>query len=310
MSRSRSISARAPAFRLREASAHRESIVELASSFAASFTDPAPIAQEALARDLAELEEPEGQEEEEEVFEDESDAEAEAEPAPYLYRRPSGIAFGTSRPALAIGPIDDTPLSKVEKKQSREAERSLLRDNHLLPPKHPIVKKQGLFRHLYRKIFSTKVPRPGPDEEATPEGHAPERRPSERSPLLRPVESPTSAAVHDHLNEQWEAAVAAGQIKTTWQREAKTIAVYSRSLITTFLLQYSISITSIFAVGRIGKLELGAVSCKLQADRSYLFPSLLFSPVLFSLCVYISIYLSIYIYTSAPMLTGAHQWPP
>lgn len=84
--------------------------------------------------------------------------------------------------------------------------------------------------------------------------------PTETSPLLRPPESPTRAAAHDHLNEQWEAAVAAGAIRTTWQREAQTIAVYSRSLIVTFLLQYSISICSIFAVGRIGKLELGAVS--------------------------------------------------
>jgi MATE family multidrug resistance protein len=65
---------------------------------------------------------------------------------------------------------------------------------------------------------------------------------------------------NEHLTEQWEAAVAEGKIKTTWQREAKTIAVYSRSLIVTFLLQYSISVASIFAVGRIGKLELGAVS--------------------------------------------------
>ena len=71
-------------------------------------------------------------------------------------RRPSGIAFGTSRPALAIAPIEDSPLSKVEKKQSRDAERSLLRDNHILPPKHPIVKppsllKVRLSRQRYRK---------------------------------------------------------------------------------------------------------------------------------------------------------------
>ncbi len=59
--------------------------------------------------------------------------------------------------------------------------------------------------------------------------------------------------------------MAAGQIKTTWQREAKTLAVYSRSLIVTFLLQYSINVASIFAVGRIGKLELGAVSRKCSA---------------------------------------------
>jgi multidrug resistance protein, MATE family len=65
-----------------------------------------------------------------------------------------------------------------------------------------------------------------------------------------------------HLNEQWDAAVAEGKIHTTWQREAKTIAGYSRSMIITCLLQYSINVASIFAVGHIGNVELGAVSCK------------------------------------------------
>ncbi len=61
--------------------------------------------------------------------------------------------------------------------------------------------------------------------------------------------------------------MAAGQIRTTWQREAKTITEYSRVLIVTFLLQYSINVASIFAVGHIGKLELGAVSCKCGPPR-------------------------------------------
>ncbi|KAK4156617.1 mate-domain-containing protein [Chaetomidium leptoderma] len=47
---------------------------------------------------------------------------------------------------------------------------------------------------------------------------------------------------------------------TTWQREAKTLTHYSRSLITTFLLHYSVTATSVFTIGRLGRLELGAVS--------------------------------------------------
>lgn len=59
---------------------------------------------------------------------------------------------------------------------------------------------------------------------------------------------------------QWDAAVAANILKTTWQREAQTLTQYSRSLIVTFLLHYSVTVTSVFTVGRIGRLELGAVS--------------------------------------------------
>lgn len=113
------------------------------------------------------------------------------------------------------------------------------------------------------------MPRPEADEEAPGSLAAP----TEASPLLHTVDSPTGAAVRDHLNEQWGAAVSAGAIKTTWQREAKTISVYSRSLIVTFLLQYSINICSIFAVGRIGKLELGAVSlATMTVNITYMAP--------------------------------------
>jgi MATE family multidrug resistance protein len=111
---------------------------------------------------------------------------------------------------------------------------------------------------------------PAGDEESPNPAQAPPRIvvvPDETSPLLSSRRrssagqpSPGGGAGGESLNEQWDAAVAAGQIKTTWQREAKTIAVYSRSLIVTFLLQYSLNVTSIFAVGRLGTLELGAVS--------------------------------------------------
>ncbi|KAH7007557.1 multidrug and toxin extrusion protein [Ilyonectria destructans] len=46
----------------------------------------------------------------------------------------------------------------------------------------------------------------------------------------------------------------------TWQHEAKVLASHAAPLIVTFLLQYFIDISSIIAVGRLGKIELGAVS--------------------------------------------------
>jgi MATE family multidrug resistance protein len=68
----------------------------------------------------------------------------------------------------------------------------------------------------------------------------------------------------DDVEEQWEEAIASRKLTTTWQRETKTMAVYSAPLIVTFFLQYSINVVAVLAVGRIGKMELGAVSCKIK----------------------------------------------
>lgn len=226
---------------------------EFASSLVQSFRASSPLVQEVLSRDLAECSSDEDEPQDDSAaIQDASSLDGDDDDltnSPLLYRRPSGIAYGTARPALAVPPTSEPFLSRAERRASRDAERSLLRDNHLLPPKHPIETKPGHFRKLYKRLFSTKVPLPV-DEESDIRGTA------ERQPLL----GAGRAAGNEHLNEQWETAVAGGKIKTTWQREAKTITVYSRSLIITFLLQYSINVASIFAVGRIGRLELGAVS--------------------------------------------------
>lgn len=225
-------------------------IGDLASSLATSFRPTSPLAQEIVARDVAEC-----SDEEDAHIDDAFDpSDSEDEPGdagPTLYRQPQGIAFGYRRASILPEPADLPAATKVEKKQSRDAERSLLRDNHILPPKHTPEKQPGLPTRIYKRLFSTKVRKSLEDEED----------PTEQSPLL--PGGPANGSIqqeHERLNETWEAAVASGKIQTTWQREAQTIAKYSRSLIVTFLLQYSISIASVFAVGHIGKIELGAVS--------------------------------------------------
>ncbi|KAI1658021.1 MATE efflux family protein [Daldinia decipiens] len=219
---------------------------------ASSFKPASPIAQEILASDLAECSEDEIVDD---AFDDRSESEFETESGPVLYTQPTGMAFGYRRPSLVTDPVSEPILTRAVKRQSRDAERSLLRDNHIIPPKHIPEERPGTFSRLYKAMFSTKI-RKLPEDDEAPRITA---RPSETSPLLAGTVGP-SALHHENLNEQWDAAVASGMIETTWQREAKTIAIYSRSLILTFLLQYSINITSIFAVGRIGKIELGAVS--------------------------------------------------
>lgn len=47
---------------------------------------------------------------------------------------------------------------------------------------------------------------------------------------------------------------------TTWEVEARVYAGYSRSLVLSFLLQYSLSLTSVITLGHLGTAELGAVS--------------------------------------------------
>ncbi|CAN8102741.1 unnamed protein product [Discula destructiva] len=246
------------------------------SLLASSFQPSSFIAQEAIAADLAE--EPSPSCSDSSPFDDDDDDDDDAasftDHDPIMYRRPSGVAYGTTRPTVGPRPVDDVPvLTHDEWVQSRNEELSLLRDNHLLPPKHPAPpegQEPGWAHRVYKRMFSTKVPVKGEDEEyggALPPPLS--RVASERDPLLGNGHGNGNGngngEVPQHmggaeLTEQWDAAVSAGQIKTTWQREAKTIAVYSRSLIVTFLLQYSINVASIFAVGHIGKIELGAIS--------------------------------------------------
>lgn len=57
-----------------------------------------------------------------------------------------------------------------------------------------------------------------------------------------------------------DGALLGGGAHSTWQTEAKLLGTSSRSLIVTFLLQYSLLVTSIFTVGHLGRVELAAVS--------------------------------------------------
>ncbi|PYI11807.1 putative membrane protein, putative efflux pump [Aspergillus sclerotiicarbonarius CBS 121057] len=64
----------------------------------------------------------------------------------------------------------------------------------------------------------------------------------------------------EEIDRKWEEAVMAGLIQTTWKREAQVIGKNAAPLVVTFLLQYSLTVASIFTLGHLGKKELGAVS--------------------------------------------------
>ncbi|KAK7543216.1 mate-domain-containing protein [Phyllosticta citricarpa] len=217
-----------------------------------SFNASSPIAAAAIAQDLEDAEFAIDDEVEDESF----------KPSEYTfqegYHRPSAVTSGP-RGTVVHSAQEHGYLTERERKEAWHDERSLLRDNSLIPPKHP-RRGSADARPLQGK-FSIPRLRRSLDEEAAVD-HA-SAGADERTALLGNEDSNKPYGGHDspeEINKRWEEAVAAGMIETTWQREAKVLAKYSRSLIITFLLQYSLTIASVFTVGHIGKIELGAVS--------------------------------------------------
>ncbi|RDW80694.1 hypothetical protein BP5796_05392 [Coleophoma crateriformis] len=254
---------------IQESSANRSHSLSR-SPFSRSFQPSSPLAQLSIEQDLLDAsDEDEDGALEDEIPSSEDDSseastvrpDANSHSMASTFRRPSFVAFGGPRPAVTPHDNGSNYLTKKEKKQSRNEERSLLRDNHLAPPKHPHPDntEQNALTRMYKWAFSPRRPRSEEDEEnqAAPLFTA---QPSETSLLLPNGQRESARTQHERLNRQWEEAVAAGLIKTTWQREAKTLVQYSSPLVITFVLQYSLTVASIFTVGHIGKLELGAVS--------------------------------------------------
>ncbi|KAI1620008.1 MATE family multidrug resistance protein [Exophiala viscosa] len=232
-----------------------------------SLPNPSPIAQASLARDIEE------DTDDEEAAESDSDSEGStlrpstSVPNAYSfagsYRRPSIAGAGNRATILPRRITEHERLSREERERALEEERSLLRDNNIIPPKHPQTDEGG----RKKSIFGSYLGIPGgnrkvsQDEESTPALDGGLGVASEASPLLGDPTLPYGGqADAKNIEAKWEEAVAAGMIHTTWQREAKVIARYSAPLMVTFLLQYSLTVASIFTVGHIGTVELGAVS--------------------------------------------------
>ena len=249
-------------------------IGERVAALSRSLPPSSPIAQTSLARDLEEASDDEAA-----TSEDDSGSETSilrlinsasgastSHSFTESYRRPSFAGAGNRATVVPHLHKEHERLSKREIEESLEQERSLLRDNNIIPPKHP----QELQRRksLIAKYLSVPSIIPGGDRKVTrdedvtgPPLDGPVAPQSEVSPLLGDPSLPYGGhADPENIKARWEEAVAAGRIQTTWQREAKVLARYSAPLIITFLLQYSLTVASVFAVGHIGTAELGAVS--------------------------------------------------
>lgn len=167
------------------------------------------------------------------------------------YHRLSFTA-ASSRPAvLSTSPDSRRTPTKSERHEARREERSLLRDNHLLPPKHP---RNGVPASIHGK--ESKTGSLDADQQVVVGNNM-----SENTRLLgEPELSDGGQDTPENIDQKWEAAVMAGKIHTTWRRESKVLVRYASPLVLTGVLQYSLSAASIFTVGYLGKVELGAIS--------------------------------------------------
>jgi MATE family multidrug resistance protein len=244
----------------------------LSRSLGSSWRDSAPIARASLARDLEE------EEEEEDTSgvassDDEDDGGLLSSSAParerqyslyQSYRRNSFVAAGNrARMPVEFGSTAGGrsrelghAVSREERRQLLEEERSLLRDNNLIPPKHA----RGPEGERMRRQSWYTFPIPGGDGKAGAQAGATGEQ-SEQAPLLAESNRPYGGQDDPKIiSERWENAVKDGKIQTTWQREAKVLSGYAFPLMATFLLQYSLTVASVFVLGHIGATELGAVS--------------------------------------------------
>lgn len=238
------------------------------------FVQSQDIAGEAIARDLED--DHSASEDEDDDTDDSSSGSSTVRQFSMInsYRRPSYVNPGARSTAITSTSVPErnhlstswkkhSHLSKKEREAVRDEERSLLRDNNLLPPKHPQRSgSAGPSNRLANKLsFSgLRKVKSTPDEESAAHSH-----PSERTALLGGSSGDSSQPYGGYdtpkmINKKWNEAVAAGKINTSWQRETKVLAKSSGPMILTFLLQYSLPVASIFTVGHIGKIELGAVS--------------------------------------------------
>ncbi|KAF5693580.1 ethionine resistance protein, partial [Fusarium denticulatum] len=171
---------------------------------------------------------------------------------------PTGIAFGQGFSTVPPSSIDIPPPNPHDFEQSLRAEVSLLRDNDIIPPRHPPTGwKTTKLGRLYRHLFSTRVHDHDKPLFASEDS-------GETTPLLRErvvrFEGIPPTPGPDEVHKRWEEALASHKIDTTWQRETKTLIQYALPLIVTFLLHYSVTVASVLTVGRLGMEELAAVN--------------------------------------------------
>lgn len=149
------------------------------------------------------------------------------------------ISFGSvGKPGIFLGPSNSKRrsfdgLTEEERRDLLEEEEELLEDNQIIP------KKKRSYSRSYGSLVRS------------------ESVPEETSPLV-PVKSRQEE--EEIIKNAWNRAIAEGAIQTTYKRESLVLLRNTLPVSLAFLLQYSLTVVSIFSVGHLGKTELSAVS--------------------------------------------------
>lgn len=175
------------------------------------------------------------------------------------YRRP-GFFTTVSHSTVVPHRVEQDALTQGEREHAIEEERHLLSDNNMISDDERHRSSARRKGHAFRRqgLNSRRI---RPDRNARRDlGNG--GIPTETASLLGSSGgAPDHAGMDDaEIDQKWEEAVLAGQINTTWRREAIVIGKYAAPLMITFILQYSLTVASIFTLGHLGKKELGAVS--------------------------------------------------
>ncbi|KAJ5488500.1 transporter [Penicillium diatomitis] len=231
------------------------------SPFRGSFQASSPLAEASIARDLAHYVDEDSTFSTDEASEASTVRPVDRRPSssyaggnPHSlagsYRRP-GFFTNVNHATIIPAPADYQPLSDAERSLAIEEERQLLSDNNVISSEE--AAGRGL-QHKLSKVFSTSsgLVGAGKHNDSVSGGQ------DETTALLGAPEA--SELGPEEIDRKWEQAVTAGLITTTWRREMEVLIRYSAPLMVTFMLQYSLTVASIFTVGHLGKEELGAVS--------------------------------------------------
>ncbi|KAN0083756.1 MatE domain containing protein [Elaphomyces granulatus] len=235
-------------------------------SYTPSFTSSSPLAEAAIAHDLAEHID----EDLPPINGDQLEAFTACENS-FLATTPRSSYhapgfFTGSRDTIVSPPFEQSSLNRQEKHRAFPEERDLPSDSNIIhcPQLWAANNRPRKLNGMLSRTTSFTNEENSADEDTainSINGSRPqyESISTDTTPLLRSIND-VEAIDPTAVEREWKEVMATGFTKTTWQREAKVIGKYSAPLMVTFLLQYSLTVASIFAVGHLGKIQLGAVS--------------------------------------------------
>ena len=178
------------------------------------------------------------------------------------------ISFGSvGKPGVFLGGSlprrTSYDLSTEERRHLLDEEQELLADNHIKTPQRPAPRRNSssgnaagraaTIATTYGSILRESEPLLEELEEENTEAA------NESTPLVSNIKA-IEEEEDEIIKAAWDDAIANGNIQTSYRREYVVLLRNTFPVSMAFLLQYSLTVVSIFCVGHLGKNELSAVS--------------------------------------------------